>query len=127
MKSTPASVRPLMVTLSRITSAPSMTRTPSFPVPAPLMETLRMTTLSVARLVVMLTRKACGRSTPRTNHVVPCGTFGVVRRIHPISEGVRSPFVLLHARQQAARFSQLSAPPRERGSTWSIVVAPLPQ
>jgi len=41
----------------------------------------------------------------------------------PISCGVLSLLVLLQARQQATKFSHSSFPPRERGTTWSIVVA----
>jgi len=67
------------------------------------------------------------RSTPRTNQVVPWGGRGVIRNCHDISAGVRSPLMLLHRRQQATRFSQLSFPPRERGMTWSIVFAAPPQ
>ena len=66
---------------------------------------------------------AAGCPVPRTIHEVPCGARGCTRRLHPISCGVRSPLMLLHLRQQATRFSHVSAPPRERGSTWSIVVA----
>ena len=60
---------------------------------------------------------ASARSTPRTSQAVPCGGFGRTRRVQFISAGVRSPFRLLQRRQQATRFSQLSAPPRERGKT----------
>src|SRR5690606_2727793 len=69
----------------------------------------------------------CARSTPRTSHAVPCGARGAKRSVHPISRGVRSPLMLLQRRQHATRFSQLSAPPRERGITWSIVDACTPQ
>src|SRR4029453_19272712 len=52
---------------------------------------------------------------------------GVNRSSQPISAGVWSPFVLLHRRQHATRFSHVSRPPRDRGSTWSIVAAERPQ
>src|ERR1700733_9556824 len=39
----------------------------------------------------------------------------------PASSGVLSPFRLLQAKQQATRFSQVLAPPRERGTMWSSV------
>lgn len=67
------------------------------------------------------------RSTPRTVHAVPCGGRGVTRSSQLISCGVRSLLTLLQRRQQATRFSQESAPPRERGRMWSIVDAVFPQ
>lgn len=49
------------------------------------------------------------------------GRTGAFRSGMCASSGVRSAFRLLHSRQARTQFSQVLAPPRERGSTWSIV------
>src|SRR5687768_12750899 len=51
-------------------------------------------------------------------HFGRCGTFCIFIRASP---GVRSAFRLLHGTQASTQFSHELVPPRERGSTWSIV------
>jgi hypothetical protein len=55
------------------------------------------------------------------------GANGVVRSGIRASEGVRSPLRLLQRSQAATVFSHSFRPPRERGSTWSMVEAAAPQ
>ena len=57
----------------------------------------------------------------------PFGGVSGVRSVHPSSARSRSAFRWLHDAQQATQFSQLCAPPRLRGTTWSIVSAFAPQ
>src|SRR5208283_38033 len=57
------------------------------------------------------------------------GRLGLRIRDIRASSGVRSPLALLHCTHAHTKFSQVSSPPRERGSTWSTVngKSPLPQ
>ena len=55
------------------------------------------------------------------------GTVGTVRRGMRASDGVRSPLRWLQPPQAATVLSQLLAPPRDCGRTWSIVDAGRPQ
>ena len=44
----------------------------------------------------------------------------------PACSGVRSAFLALQTTQAATQFVQLDAPPCERGTTWSMVIASAP-
>jgi hypothetical protein len=67
-----------------------------------------------------------GRS-QRRDSAAQVGTVGAVRRGMRASDGVRSPLRWLQPPQAATVLSQVLAPPRERGSTWSMVEAVRPQ
>src|SRR5437867_13357947 len=49
------------------------------------------------------------------------GVRGARRGCMPACRGVRSPLRRLHGAHEATMFSQLDAPPFERGITWSTV------
>src|SRR4029079_9223696 len=49
------------------------------------------------------------------------GFLGVFFSFMPASSGVRLAFLLLHSMQASTQFSQVEAPPRDFGMTWSIV------
>jgi hypothetical protein len=51
------------------------------------------------------------------------GAVGFTRSTMPASAGMRSPLRWLQPSQQATVLAQLFRPPRERGRTWSTVVA----
>jgi hypothetical protein len=63
----------------------------------------------------------------RKDSAAQVGTVGTVRRGMRASDGVRSSLRWLQPPHAATVFSQELAPPRERGSTWSTVVAVRPQ
>ena len=69
-------------------------------------------------------RARAGRGTGGTR---PWARTGWRARRKPASWGVRFSFFALHRRQAATTFSQMCAPPRERGITWSRFSAAAPQ
>jgi hypothetical protein len=64
---------------------------------------------------------------PSSRHAAPLGVRGGCGSAQPSSASDRSAFVWLHRRQAATTLSHVWVPPRLRGTTWSMLVAELPQ
>src|SRR3954471_6529814 len=54
------------------------------------------------------------------------GRTGTLRSFIPACSGVRFALRALHETQARTQFSQVVSPPRERGSTWSMVNSSVP-
>jgi hypothetical protein len=66
---------------------------------------------------------------PRFTNTQPWrrGAWGETCRRMPASLGVRFPLWRLHLRHDATTFSHECVPPRDRGTTWSMFSAAVPQ
>src|SRR3954464_2091983 len=64
---------------------------------------------------------------PSSRQAAPLGVRGGCGSTQPSSASDRSALVWLHRRQAATTLSQVCVPPRLRGTTWSMLVAELPQ
>src|SRR5690349_7204905 len=79
-----------------------------------------VTVVAVLVVPVVWAKSSASRAKCSSTRV---GTYGCQRSAIPASSGVRSPLRALHGSQAATALAHDVAPPRDRGRTWSIVVA----